>query len=147
MVRIDSTGYSTSSKRGSYSESPIMLGSIGGCELSIPIQESLLRVCVYTYIYIFVHACCCLGTSCVQQSSTSAVILIVTAKWVSRVVRPVYRSLTPPFFFSFFFFSLLFSFPWKLRRVDGFIIPPLCFAIKIRRHLHKELNKNHGAVE
>lgn len=29
-----------------------MLGSIGGCELSIPIQESLLRVCVYTYIYI-----------------------------------------------------------------------------------------------
>lgn len=52
MVRIDSTGYSTSSKRGSYSESPIMLGSIGGCELSIPIQESLLRVCVYTYIYI-----------------------------------------------------------------------------------------------
>lgn len=52
MVRIDSTGYSTSSKRGSYSESPIMLGSIGGCELSIPIQESLLRVYVYTYIYI-----------------------------------------------------------------------------------------------
>lgn len=109
MVRIDSTGYSTSSKRGLYSESPIMLGSIGGCELSIPIQESLLHVCVCThiYIYIFVHACCCLGTSCVQQSSTSAVILIVTAKWVSRVVRPVYRSLTRPFFFSFFFFSLL----------------------------------------
>lgn len=106
MVRIDSTGYSTSSKRGSYSESPIMLGSIGGCELSIPIQESLLRVCVYTYIYICTRVCC-LGTSCVQQSSTSAVILIVTAKWVSRVVRPVYRSLTPPFFFSFFFFSLL----------------------------------------
>lgn len=71
VVRIDSTGYSTSSKRGSYSESPIMLGSIGDCELSIPIQESLLRVCVYIYLYI--RACRCLGTSCVQQSPASTV--------------------------------------------------------------------------
>lgn len=32
-----------------------MLGSIGGCELSIPIQESLLRVrvCVHIYIYLY----------------------------------------------------------------------------------------------
>lgn len=57
MVRIDSTGYSTSSKRGSYSESPIMLGSIGGCELSIPIQESLLRVRVCVHIYIYIYIC------------------------------------------------------------------------------------------
>lgn len=32
-----------------------MLGSIGGCELSIPIQESLLRVCVCVHIYIYLY--------------------------------------------------------------------------------------------
>lgn len=148
MVRIDSTGYSTSSKRGSYSESPIMLGSIGGCELSIPIQESLLRVCVYTYIYICTRVL-------LSWNVVRATIIHVRCYFNRhrQMGFPCSSSSLPVVNSSFFLFFLFLlsppSFPSRGNYEESTVSSFLLFASrsKYRHHLHKELNKNHGAVE